>query len=74
MAHAISTYCSGAHGLLVGSINMAVGVTMDMSGMNKMTLSADKTIGWVHSLELNNFQVYVPGVTPSQVAVLRMLV
>jgi len=34
---------SGGHGLLVGSSNIATGVTIDMSGMKSVTLSEDKT-------------------------------
>ena len=33
---------SGGHGLLVGSSNIDVGVTVDLSGMNSVTLSDDK--------------------------------
>ena len=40
---------SGGHGLLVGSSNIAVGVTIDMSGMKSVTLSKDKTTASVQS-------------------------
>lgn len=70
MAHVISTYCSGAHVLLVASISKTVDITIDMSGMDSVTLSANKTSASVHSLELNRFQVYMPGDTPFQLAVL----
>lgn len=49
---------------------MAVDITIDMSGMNSVTLSGNKTSASVHSLELNRFQIYVPGDTPFQLAVL----
>lgn len=55
MAHAISTYCSGAHGLLVASFSLAVAITIDMSGIDSVTLSANKTSASVHSLELIRF-------------------
>ena len=38
---------SGGHGLLVGSSNIAVGITIDMSSMKSVTLSADNTTALV---------------------------
>ena len=60
---------SGGHGLLVGSSNIAVGVTVDMSGMNSVALSADKTTGsvqpgakWIHVYEtLDALGYAIPG-------------
>lgn len=38
---------SGGHGLLVGSSNIVVGVTIDMSHMDSVALSGDKTTALV---------------------------
>ena len=46
---------SGGHGLLVGSSNIANGVTVDLSGMNRVTLNKDQSLAsvepgakWIH--------------------------
>ena len=60
---------SGGHGLLVGSSNIAVGVTIDMSGMNSVALSADRTTAsvqpgakWIHVYEtLDALGYAIPG-------------
>ncbi len=60
---------SGGHGLLVGSSNIALGVTIDMSGMNSVTLSADKSVAlvqpgakWIHVYEtLDPLGYAIPG-------------
>ena len=60
---------SGGHGLVVGSSNIAVGVTIDMSGMNSVTLSVDKTTAlvqpgakWIHVYEtLDPLGYAIPG-------------
>ena len=38
---------SGGHGLLVGSSNIANGVTIDLSGMNRVTLNKDQSLASV---------------------------
>lgn len=38
---------SGGHGLLVGSSNIAIGVTIDMSGMNSVTLDINQSLASV---------------------------
>ena len=60
---------SGGHGLLVGSSNIAVGVTIDMSGMDSVVLIADKTTAsvqpgakWIHVYEtLDSLGYAIPG-------------
>ena len=60
---------SGGHGLLVGSSNIAIGVTIDLSGMDSVALSEDKTIAlvqpgakWIHVYEtLDPLGYAIPG-------------
>ena len=60
---------SGGHGVLVASSNIAVGVTIDLSGMNGVTLSKDKTTAsvqagakWIHVYEVLDALGYaIPG-------------
>lgn len=60
---------SGGHGLLVGSSNIAIGVTIDLSGLNSVTLSDDKSVArvgagskWIHVYEtLDPMGYAIPG-------------
>lgn len=60
---------SGGHGLPVGSSNIARGVTIDLSRMQDVTLSADKTTAsvqpgakWIHVYTVLDAQGYaIPG-------------